>query len=78
MDSGGVGSSVQRKKSSPKRSSAFDKIRVGLEDAIAHHRGRLTLAAREVELRQSAEPGAQLRALELAVECCRESRKKHD
>ena len=53
-----------RKRASPKRASAFDKIRVALEDALAHQSGRLVLAARKVEVRRLAKPGAQLRALE--------------
>ena len=48
-----------RKRASPKRVSAFDKIRVALEDALAHQSGRLVLAARKVEVRPLAKPGAQ-------------------
>ena len=53
-----------RKRASPKRASAFDKIRVALEDALAHQSGRLVLAARKVESGRWQKPGAQLRALE--------------
>lgn len=39
-----------KRRSQTKESSAFSKIRTGLEDAIAHQRGQRTLTVRDVEL----------------------------
>lgn len=36
------------------KTSAFDKLRAGLEDAIAYHRGQRTLTVREVQLQPPA------------------------
>ena len=47
-----------KKGSNPKKLSAFDKIRAGLEDAIAYQRGQRTLTAREVEFRPLPKLGA--------------------
>jgi len=47
-----------KKGSNPKKVSAFDKLRAGLEDAIAYQRGGRTLTAREVELRPLPKLGA--------------------
>jgi len=33
-----------------RKPSAFEKIRAGLEDAVAHHRGQRLLTVREVQL----------------------------
>ena len=52
-----------KKGSNPKKVSAFDKLREGLEDAVAYQRGQRTLTAREVEFR----PLAKLGAREVAV-----------
>jgi hypothetical protein len=46
----GEGGSIVKKGSRPKRVSAFDKLRTGLEDAIAYQCGYRTLTAREIEL----------------------------
>ena len=40
-----------KKRSNPKKVSAFAKLSSGLEDAIAYHRGERILTAREVESR---------------------------
>ena len=47
-----------KKGSNPKKVSAFDKLREGLEDAIAYQRGQRKLTAREVELRPLPKLGA--------------------
>src|SRR3954469_20735652 len=41
-----------------KRTLAFDKLRAGLEDVIAYHRGKRTLTARDVEFRPLRKLGA--------------------
>ena len=47
-----------KKGSNSKKVSAFDKLRAGLDDAIAYHRGQRTLTAREVEFRPLPKLGA--------------------
>lgn len=42
----------------PTRVSAFKKLRAGLEDAVAYHRGELRLTVREVEVRPPPNLGA--------------------
>ena len=51
-----------KKRSNPKKTSAFAKLSAGLEDAIAFHRGERTLTARDVESR----PLPKLRARDVA------------
>ena len=47
-----------KKGSNARKVSAFDKLRAGLEDAIAYQRGQRTLTAREVEFRPLPKLGA--------------------
>ena len=47
-----------KKASRVRKASAFDKLREGLGDALAHQRGQRTLTAREVEFRPLRKLGA--------------------
>lgn len=42
------------------KTSAFSKLKAGLEDAIAYHRGTRQLTVRDVELKPPAPMGASL------------------